>query len=122
MAPSCISELVEDWLKKETHIVKNQADKETGGSQSDVQVNKPTRLSFSEKTFAIETLPVPCLSWPRGYKTFFMLNSTEHEILPWFNWWVSFAPEFQCCYFCESSCLFYLSFNFDFHVSKIMHL
>ena len=22
-----------------------------------------------------------------------------------FNWWVSFAPDFQCCYFCESSCL-----------------
>ena len=21
------------------------------------------------------------LTWPRGYKTFFMLNSTEHEIL-----------------------------------------
>ena len=38
------------------------------------------------------------------------------------NWWVSFAPEFQCCYFCKSSCLFYLSFNFDFYVSKIMHL
>ena len=38
-----------------------------------------------------------------------------------FNWWVSFAPEFLCCYFCESSCLFYLSFNFDFYVSKIMH-
>ena len=37
-------------------------------------------------------------------------------------WWVSFAPEFLCCYFCESSCLFYLSFNFDFYVSKIMHL
>ena len=36
--------------------------------------------------------------------------------------WVSFAPEFQCCYFCEPSCLFYLSFNFDFYVSKIMHL
>ena len=35
---------------------------------------------------------------------------------------VSFAPEFLCCYFCESSCLFYLSFNFDFYVSKIMHL
>ena len=34
----------------------------------------------------------------------------------------SVAPEFQCCYFCESSCLFYLSFNFDFYVSKIMHL
>ena len=42
--------------------------------------------------------------------------------LLWFNWWVSFAPEFQCCYFCESSCLFYLSFNFDFYVSKIIHL
>ena len=22
------------------------------------------------------------LSWPRGYKTFFMLNSNEHEIYP----------------------------------------
>ena len=42
--------------------------------------------------------------------------------LSWFNWWVSFAPEFLCCYFCESSCLFYLIFNFDFNVSKIMHL
>ena len=37
-------------------------------------------------------------------------------------WWVSYAPEFQCCYFCESSCLFYLSVNSDFYVSKIMHL
>ena len=26
-------------------------------------------------------------------------------VVGWFNWWVSFAPEFQCCYFCESSCL-----------------
>ena len=33
--------------------------------------------------------------------------------LSWFNWWVSFAPEFQCCCFCGSSCLFYLSFNFN---------
>ena len=32
------------------------------------------------------------------------------------------VPEFQCCNFCESSCLLYLSFNFDFCVSKIMHL
>ena len=24
------------------------------------------------------------------------------------------------CYFCESSCLFYLIFNFDFYVSKII--
>ena len=22
-----------------------------------------------------------CVSWPRGYKTFFVLNSVEHEIL-----------------------------------------
>ena len=22
------------------------------------------------------------LNWPRGYKTFFMLNSTEHEFFP----------------------------------------
>ena len=40
----------------------------------------------------------------------------------WFNKWVSFAPDFQCCYFCESSCLFYLRFNFDIYVSIIMHL
>ena len=39
-----------------------------------------------------------------------------------FNWGVSFAPDFQCWYFCESSCLFYLRFNFDSYVSKIMHL
>ena len=39
-----------------------------------------------------------------------------------FNWWVSFAPKFQCCYFYESSSLFYLSFNSNFYVSKIMHL
>ena len=42
--------------------------------------------------------------------------------LPWLGWWFSFAPDFQCWYFCESSCLFYLRFNFDFYVSKIMHL
>ena len=33
---------------------------------------------------------------------------------------VSFASEFQCCYFCDSSCLFDLSFNFDFYVTKKM--
>ena len=53
-----------------------------------------------------------------GFPSYFCLRSA----LSWFNWWVSFAPEFQCCYFCESSCLFYLSFNFDLYVSKIMHL
>ena len=49
-------------------------------------------------------------------------NCNYYNIQKGFNWWVSFAPEFQCSYFCESSCLFYLSFNFDFYVSKIMHL
>ena len=39
-----------------------------------------------------------------------------------FNWLVTFAPDFQWCYFCELSCLFYLSFNFDFYVFKIMHM
>ena len=42
--------------------------------------------------------------------------------LSWFYWWVSFAPDFQCWYFCESSCLYYLRFNFDFYVCKMMHL
>ena len=35
---------------------------------------------------------------------------------------VSFAPDFQCCYFIESSYLFYVRFNFNFYVSKIMHV
>ena len=43
--------------------------------------------------------------------------------MPWlglFNWLVSFDPKFHCCYFCESLCLFYLSFNsvFMFVLSK----
>ena len=50
------------------------------------------------------------------------LPNLKKDELSWFNWRVSFAPEFQCCYFCEPSCLFYLSFNFNFYVSKIMHL
>ena len=50
------------------------------------------------------------------------ITSQDSLSLSWFNWWVSFAPKFQCCYFCESSCLFYHSFKFDFCVSKIMHV
>ena len=52
-----------------------------------------------------------------GYKVYMY---SETKLINWVS--VSFAPEFLCCYFCESSCLFYLSFNFDFYVSKIMHL
>ena len=30
-----------------------------------------------------QCLAVACLiNWPRGYRTFFMLNSNEHEIFP----------------------------------------
>ena len=42
--------------------------------------------------------------------------------LSWFGWWVSIAPEFQCCCFCGSSCLICLRFNFDFYVSKMVRL
>ena len=42
--------------------------------------------------------------------------------LSWFNWRISFASDFQYGYFCESSCLFCPRFNFDFYISKIMHL
>ena len=51
-----------------------------------------------------------------GFSSYSCLRSG----LSWFNWWVSFAPEFQCCYFCESSCLFYLSFNLDFKDDAFM--
>ena len=33
-----------------------------------------------------------------------------------------FAPDVQCCYFYESASLFNLRLNFDFYISKIMHL
>ena len=33
---------------------------------------------------------------------------------------VSSTPEFRYCYFCNSSCLFHLSFNFDFYLSKML--
>ena len=58
------------------------------------------------------------LTWVENEKSFI----TSGPGLSWLNWWVSFAPDFQCCYFYEFSCLFYLRFNFDFNVSKIMHL
>ena len=35
---------------------------------------------------------------------------------------VFFAPDFQCFYFCESSCFLYRRFDFDFYVSNIIHL
>ena len=63
--------------------------------------------------FPIWAVPCPSSGW---------FVRAKGVCLSWFNWWVSFAPKFQCCYFCESSCLFYLSFNSDFYVSKIMHL
>ena len=63
--------------------------------------------SFIKLYFSFVVLPIPgCL----------------RSGLSWFNCWVSFAPDFQCCFFCDFLCLFYLSSNFDFYVSKIMHL
>ena len=53
------------------------------------------------------------------------MTDTHSELsgLSWFNWWASFASDLQCFwYFCESSCLLYLRFNFDLYGSKIMHL
>ena len=42
---------------------------------------------------------------------------------PWrFDCWVSFPPDFQPCYFCKSSYLFYFRFNFDFYVFNKMQL
>ena len=41
--------------------------------------------------------------------------------LSWLNWWVSVTPDFQCCYFGESSCLFILDLNLISMFSKIMH-
>ena len=40
------------------------------------RTDRHTELSARPKFFWIIQLS----SWPRGYKTFFMLNSTEHEI------------------------------------------
>ena len=77
------------------------------------RVSNPGPLTYESGALPI-ALRGP--AWSRGNKRIIRLG------LSWFNWWVSFAPEFQCCYFCESSYLFYLSFNFDFCVSKIMHL
>ena len=59
-------------------------------------------------------------SFDRAAVAFAILVKVSDLAHLWYNKWVSFAPEFQCCYFCESSCLFYLSFNSDFYVSKII--
>ena len=61
-----------------------------------------------------------CLGWNPFVNVAF--EAVIRSGLSWFNRWVSLAPKFQCCYFCESSCLFYLSFNFSFYVSKLKHL
>ena len=91
-------------------------------------LNKDTLADLIERTFQrVGSLYMAYNDW----NAFFTSDAVSNNYhlwsclrlgLSWFNWWVSFAPEFQCCYLCESSCLFYLSFNFDFCVSKIMHL
>ena len=34
------------------------------------------------KVNPVHEVLVPIMYWPRGYRTFFMLNSAEHEIYP----------------------------------------
>ena len=51
-----------------------------------------------------------------------VLSRSLTGVFFFFFFFFFFAPEFHCCYFCESSCMFYLSLNSDFEVSKIMHL
>ena len=38
--------------------------------------------SFSIFAHAVSIILISVKNWPRGYKTFFMLNSVEHEIFP----------------------------------------
>ena len=38
--------------------------------------------SYRELTNSLLEFSSFQFTWPRGYKTFFMLNSTEHEIFP----------------------------------------
>ena len=39
------------------------------------------KTGFTVDSFCIHTNPSKGAIWPRGYKTFFKLNSTKHEIL-----------------------------------------
>ena len=52
----------------------------------DLSYNSPNKLKVwgcTQFLLRVITWGISCfLSWPRGYKTFFMLNSTEHEIFP----------------------------------------
>ena len=74
-------------------------------------------VSFSTPLFVIANMN-RSINHPADYLLKMVVNQTAlttrltpisgclRSGLSWFNWWVSFAPEFQCCYFCESSCLF----------------
>ena len=53
----------------------------------------------------------------RGFPSYSCIRSG----ISWFSCLVTFAPVFQCYYFYEP-CLFYLSSNLDFYVSKMMQL
>ena len=85
----------------------------------EVLVNRLGGLSLSRKS------EVRTIEAYRERKTITQQQQNQSCLrsgLTWFNWLASFAPEFQCCYFCESLCLFHLRFNCDFSVPKIMHL
>ena len=40
------------------------------------------RKTFQQGVYSYRKESAPIGAWPRGYKTFFMLNSTEHENFP----------------------------------------
>ena len=66
-------------------------------------------------------LPFDAIGWPRGYKTFFMLNSTEHEISTAHKnkntnkKEVSCFKSFKCCIYHANKCLNGRHFNIYKH-------
>ena len=56
----------------------NSADPDTEPPELDLHCCPPTQSLNSQNNLLV----APTISWPRGYKTFFMLNSIEHEIFP----------------------------------------
>ena len=42
---------------------------------------KPWNINCHSACYIVSS-PLGSMIWPRGYKTFSMLNSTEHEIFP----------------------------------------
>ena len=74
-------------------------------------------LSDANQSEVIEAFNSTCTS--RYLDDLLNINNNSY----FFDSMVSYIypSKLQYCYFCESSCLFYLRVNFDFYVSRIMH-